>query len=132
MARFSNSARFVFANLRADYSVARLALVNLIASKENSSAVKNRSMAEEVKCVLRKINSWVFCLSLSGCADIYNVNVISNICQEVNFLAHERLGRVQDVIAIFLKMMKALDHSDCPGKCLWPRYHVDLLKMKGQ
>ena len=81
MARFSNSARFVFANLGADYSVARLALVNLIASKENSSAVKNRSMAEEVKCVLRKINSWGFFLSLSGCADICNrCGIFSNTC----------------------------------------------------
>ena len=71
-------------------------------------------------------------MSLSGCADIYNVNVISNICQEVNFLAHELLGRVQDVIAIFLKMMKALDNSNCPEKCLWRRYHSDLLKMESQ
>ena len=132
MTRFANSVRFVFINLRIDYSAVRLALVNVIASKENSSAVKDRSKVEEAKSILRKINSWVFCLSLSGCADIYNVNVISNICQEVNFLAHERLGRVQDVIAIFLKMMKALDHSDCPGKCLWPRYHADLLKMESQ
>ena len=132
MTRFANSVCFVFINLRIDYSAVRLALVNVIASKENSSAVKDRSKVEEAKSILRKINSWVFCLSLSGCADIYNVNVISNICQEVNFLAHERLGRVQDVIAIFLKMMKALDHSDCPGKCLWPRYHADLLKMESQ
>ena len=29
-------------------------------------------------------------------------------------------------------MMKALDHFDCPGKCLWPRYHADLLKMESQ
>ena len=29
-------------------------------------------------------------------------------------------------------MMKALDHSNCLGKCLWPRYHADLLKMEGQ
>ena len=107
--------------------------MNVIASKENSSAVKYRSKAEEAKCVLRKINSWVFCLSLSGCADICNVyGIFSNICQEVNLLPHERLDRVQDVIAIFLKMMKALDHSDCPGKCLWPRYHADLLKMESQ
>ena len=132
MTRFASSVRFVCINFHVDYSAVRLALVNVIASKENSSAVKDRSKVEEAKSILRKINSWVFCLSLSGCADIYNVNVISNICQEVNFLAHELLGRVQDVIAIFLKMMKALDHSDCPGKCLWPRYHADLLKMESQ
>ena len=94
--------------------------MNVIASKENSSAVKYRSKAEEAKCVLRKINSWVFCLSLSGTADIYNVyGIFSNICQDVNLIPHERLDRVQDVIAIFLKMMKALDHSNCPEKCLW-------------
>ena len=29
-------------------------------------------------------------------------------------------------------MMKALDHSNCLGKCLWPRYHADLLKMESQ
>ena len=29
-------------------------------------------------------------------------------------------------------MMKALDHSNCPEKCLWRRYHADLLKMENQ
>ena len=133
MTRFANRVRFLFINLRIDYLAVQLALVNIIANKEDNSAVKDRSKAEEAKCVLRKINSWVFCLSFSGCADIYNVyGIFSNICQEVNLLPHERLDRVQNVIAIFLKMMKALDHSDCPGKCLWPRYHADLLKMESQ
>ena len=117
MTRFANSVRFVFINLRIDYSAVRLALVNVIASKENSSAVKDRSKAEEAKCDLRKINSQVFCLSLLRCADIYNVyGIISNICQDVNLPSHERLDKFQDVIARFLKMMKALDHSGCPGK----------------
>ena len=92
MTRFADSVRFVFINLRIDYSAARLALVNVIASKENSSAVKGRHMAEKTKCVFRKINSWVFCLSLSGCADICNVyGIFSNICQEVNLLPQVRL-----------------------------------------
>ena len=95
MIRFANSVRFVFTNLRIDYSAVRLALVNVIASKENSSAVKDRSKAEEAKCLLRKINSWVFWLSLSGCAETYNVyDLFSNICQEVNLLPHARLDRV--------------------------------------
>ena len=38
----------------------------------------------------------------------------------------------KDVIAIFLKMMKALDHSNCPEKCFWRRYPADLLKMENQ
>ena len=29
-------------------------------------------------------------------------------------------------------MMKALDHSNCPEKHLWRRYHADLLKMESQ
>ena len=29
-------------------------------------------------------------------------------------------------------MMKALNYSNCPRKCLWPRYHADLLKMESQ
>ena len=31
-----------------------------------------------------------------------------------------------------LKIMKALDHSNCPEKCFWRRYHADLLKMESQ
>ena len=92
MTRFANSVRFVFVNLRVDSSAVQLALLNIIASKESSSAVKDRGKAEEAKCVLRKINPWVFCFSLSGCADIYNVyDIFSNICREVNLLPHKRL-----------------------------------------
>ena len=29
-------------------------------------------------------------------------------------------------------MIKALDHSNYLGKCLWPSYHADLLKMESQ
>ena len=36
MKKFSNSVRFVLINLRIDFSAVRLALVNVIASKENS------------------------------------------------------------------------------------------------
>ena len=71
-------------------------------------------------------------MSLSGCADIYNVYIISNICQEVNRLPHEWLDQVQDVITVFLQKMKALNHSDCPEKCLWLRYYADLLEMESQ
>ena len=42
------------------YSAARLELVNAVNSKENSSAVKDRSNGEEAKCVLRKMN-YCFC-----------------------------------------------------------------------
>ena len=129
----ANNFRFVFINLHIDYSAARLELVNAVTSKENSSAVKDRCNAEEAKCVLRKINYWFFCFSLSGCTDIYNVyGIFSNICQEVNLLPHERLDRVQNIIATFLKMMKTLNYSNYSRKCLWPRYHADFLKMESQ
>ena len=36
MTKFANSVRFVLINLRIDFSAVRLALVNIIASKENS------------------------------------------------------------------------------------------------
>ena len=29
-------------------------------------------------------------------------------------------------------MVKALDHSNCPEKCLWLRFHADLLKMESE
>ena len=123
MTRFANSVRFAFINLHIDYSAVRLALVNVTASKRTADA----------KYVLRKLNSWFFCLSLSGCADIYNVYCIfSNICQEVNLLPQEQLGQVHNVIAMFLKMMKALDHSNCPEKRFWRIYPADLLKMENQ
>ena len=53
MTRFANSVRFVFINLRADYSAVRQSLVNLIAAKENSSVAKVRGKADETKCILR-------------------------------------------------------------------------------
>ena len=53
---------FVFINLRINYSVVRLALVNLISSKENSSFVEDGSKEGEwAKCVLINIKSCAFC-----------------------------------------------------------------------
>ena len=76
MTRLTKLVFFVFINLHTDYSAVRLASVNVIASKKNRSAVKERSKVVEVNCVLRKINSLVFCLSLSGCVDISNIHSI--------------------------------------------------------
>ena len=42
MTRLTNSVRFVFVNFRVISSAIQLALLNLIASKEDSSAVKGR------------------------------------------------------------------------------------------
>ena len=92
MTRFASSVPFLLINLRMDYSAVQLALVNVIPNKEDSSAVKDRSNVEEAKWILRKINSWVFCLSLSGCSDIYNVyGIFSNICQKLMF-SHNSAG----------------------------------------
>ena len=130
MTVFPNSVSFVFVNLRVNYLAVRPALVNLIASIVNGSAVKDRSKVKKANWILRKINSWIFCLSYSGCAGIYSVyGIFSNICQEINLLPHKMQDRVQDAIAIFVRIMKALYHSKCAEKCLWLSY-ADFLKME--
>ena len=78
MTRFANSVRLVFINLGIDYSALRLALMNVIASKENSSAVKDRNKVEEAKFILGKFNFWVFCLSLQA--------VLTSIMYMVSFI----------------------------------------------
>ena len=68
MANFQRKRFAISVNLRVVYTAIWLALVNLIASKENSSVLKGRNKVEEPKCVLRKIISWgFFRLNLSGC-----------------------------------------------------------------
>ena len=131
--RFANSVRFVFINLRIDYLGLREALSNLVRHKENSSDSDDRSKAAEANSILRTINSWVFCLCLSGCSDIYDLyGKFANACQQVNVLPHERYDKVCGLIGKFSTMMKCIDHADCPitssneKKCLWPRYHNDL------
>ena len=58
-------------------------------------------------------------MSFSGCADISNVyGIFSNILQEINPLPYKQLDRVEDASAIFGKMMKSLNHSNSPKKCL--------------
>ena len=57
----------------------------------------------------------VYKLSLSVRADIYSIfGVFSNICQEVDILPFERYDRVKSVLEKFQKMLKTIDHSDCP------------------
>ena len=61
MTRFASSVRFVCINFHVDYSAVRLALVNVIASKENSSAVKDRSKVEEAKLLGFSFESFRLC-----------------------------------------------------------------------
>ena len=51
MTTFANNVRFVFINSCINYSAVRLVLVNVIAIKEDSSAIKDRIKVEEVNCV---------------------------------------------------------------------------------
>ena len=133
MTRFANSVRHVFMNLRTDYAAVRQSLSDVVSSKEQSSNSKDRAKAEECRTVLRKIDSWVFALTLSGCADIYNLfGVLSNICQEVNILPFERYDSVKRVIERFRKLFTTMDHSNCPAKCQWERYHADLILMESK
>ena len=54
MTGFAKSVRFVFMNFPIDYTAVRLAIVNVIASKENNIAVKDRSEEEEAKFSFKK------------------------------------------------------------------------------
>ena len=83
--RIANSVRFVFINLRDDYGAVRVSMKNVINAKEISSNADDRAKAGAAKTVLRNINSWVFCLCLSGCADVYDLfGIFAQICQTVN------------------------------------------------
>ena len=83
MTRFANSVRFVFMNIRVDYEAVRQSLSDVIVSKESSSNSKDKAKAEEARCIRQKIDSWVFSLSLSGCADLYNAfGCLTNVCQK--------------------------------------------------
>ena len=39
----------------------------------NDSGIARQGKAEEVKNILRKLNSLFFCLSVSGCGDVCNL-----------------------------------------------------------
>ena len=102
-----------------------------MSSKERSSNSRDRAKAEECRTILRKIDSWVFTLTLSGCSDIYDMfGTLTNTLQEVDILPFERYDRAKRVIDKFLKMFSTMDHSSCPVKCLWERYHADLSAME--
>ena len=131
MTRFANSVRFVFINIREDYQAVRQSLCDIVSSKENSANAKDRGNAEEARTVLRKINSWIYSLCLSGCADLYDMfGCLSNVCQKVDLLPFERYDEVQSLIKTINKMYKTMEHSDCNvNDCKWKRYHADLTAM---
>ena len=130
--RFANSVRFVFINLRTDYPAVRVAIKNVITSKQNSSDAEQQKKAVEATSILRNINTWEFCLLLSGCGDVYDhYGKFANACQKVNVLPHERYDTAVSIIEKFSTMVKCMNHVDCPvSKCLWPRYHEDLGHME--
>ena len=83
MTRFANSVHFVFLNLRNDYLAVQLALVYLIACKEN------RSRVEEPKCVIRKINFGCFVWAFHA--------VLTSIRHMVSFLTSARTLTVSNM-----------------------------------
>ena len=60
MKKLKNFQMTRFTVMPVDYSAVRLALVNVIASKENCSGIKDRNKAEKAYCVFFLINCWVF------------------------------------------------------------------------
>ena len=106
--RFANSVRFVFMNLRTDYAAVREAIVNIIKQKENSSDADERKKAAEASAILRTINSWSFCLCLSGCSDVYDLyGEFANVCQQVDILPHERFDKANTLIEKFSTFHKS-------------------------
>ena len=68
---FKNGVRFVFINLWGNYKALRQALENVINSKDKRFSSDGRSKAAGEEAVRHTIDSWIFCLTLSGCADTY-------------------------------------------------------------
>ena len=133
--RFANSVRFVFINLREDYPAIRMCMTKVMKAKEISSNPNDRAKASSIKNTICNINSWMFCLCLSGCADIYEIfGEFAQVCQEVDILPYERYDKANAVLDKFARMLKTLEHEECltatdveddEKKCLWKRYHKD-------
>ena len=131
--RFTNSARFVFINLRADYTALRQAFENVIKSKTKSTSSYSQSKTVDGEAIRRTIDSWKFCLNFSGCADIYNIyGLFANICQLVNTVRHQRYNQVLILNEKFLTMKRFIDHlnypvsSDNENNSFWLRFYKDL------
>lgn len=131
--RFTNSARFVFINLRADYAALRQAFENVIKSKTKSTSSYSQGKTVDGEAIRRTVNSWKFCLNFSGCADIYNIyGLFANICQLVNTVRHQRYNQVLTLNEKFLTMIRFIDHlnypvsSDNENNSFWLRFYKDL------
>ena len=108
-------------------------------AKETSSNADERAKAGSIKTLIRNIDSWMFCLCLSGCADIYDIfGEFAIVCQEVDVLPYERYDKAHAVLSKYSKMLEFFEHEDCPPdpdtpdkkKCRWNRYHEDMMLMK--
>ena len=69
--RFANSVRFVFINIRADFSAIVSCLETIIDENENGDS-DAREKANDAKRILHSVANKKFCLRLSGIADVYD------------------------------------------------------------
>ena len=111
---FENGVRFVFINLWGNYKALRQALENVINSKDKRFSSDGRSKAAGEEAVRHTIDSWIFCLTLSGCADTYNLyGLFAYVSQQVNILPHTRYYQAQTWLRS-LPMMRSIDHLNYP------------------
>ena len=135
--RFPNSVRAVFDTLIDDYQAVVRCLEDIANNDDNGSEARKR--AADARGILRKICSKRFVLKLSSTSDVYEqFGFITNLCQIVDLLPHERYDNVMKAVGQFDKMLECMNHTECvklqeadkKQKCLWPRYHACLEELK--
>ena len=110
---FKNGVRFVFINLWANYKALRQALENVINSKDKGFFSDGQSKAAEEEAVRHTIDSWIFCLTLSRCADTYNLyDLFAYVFQQANILPHARYYQAQTYRSF--PMMRCIDYLNYP------------------
>ena len=85
---------------------------------------------------------------LSGVADIYDMfGILVCLYQKVCIMPHERYDSFKNIMINFQVMIDTIDHSNCirlsreqsvaankdsetTVKCMWPRYHKDLIELR--
>ena len=141
--RFPNSVRAVFDTLIDDFKTVVMCLEEILENCDNAVS-EGKKRADEAKTILRKIKSRSFVLQLSGTSDIYeHFGHITNLCQVVDVLPHERYDNVIKAVEHFYKMLQCINHAECLkqnveadsskkkiSKCLWPRYHFCLTELE--
>ena len=145
--RFANSVRFVFINIRKDFAAIKQCLYQIWNCGKNGDS-KDRDKAGDALRLHNSIVNKKFCMVLSGVADIYDMfGILVCLYQKVCIMPHERYDSFKNIMINFQVMIDTIDHSNCirlsreqsvaankdsetKVKCMWPRYHKDLIELR--